>query len=251
MKGDIGATAARPGKQGGIGDATPATSEDAMPDAVKTEQGAQQAGQQPDDAKAKAEAGIKAAMLRERARRQELERQLAEVTGKSGSVKVDLSGIDIQDQELVNADGKSVTAKVGKVADAVGKLAERVEGLAAERGVSEVGRVLGKYTIFQDEDAELAEDARSALLEEVRRGPKDDPQLLEHAAEAVAKRFSRYKAKTTERKKEGDEAAAPPGGGNAAAAAHLKATPPKNAADAESLSEKIARRFAEKTGLRY
>lgn len=223
-----------------------------MPDAVKTEQGAQQAGQTAEDAKAKAEAGMKAAMLRERARRQELERQLAEVTGKQGSVKVDLAGIEIQDQELVNADGKAVTAKVGKVADAVSKLAEKVDGLAAERGVQAVERVLGKYAIFQDEDdPELAADARAALLEDVRNGPKDDPELLTSAAEAVAKRFSRYKAKkANEGRKEKEAETLPPPGGGAAAAAHLRDAPPKNLDEADSLADRIMASFAEKAGWR-
>jgi len=167
--------------------------------------------------------------------------------GESDADGVDLSGVQIPEltqEELDGSDAKAINAKLKQIVTSTAKaVAERV---AVVEGKGEIERMLGQYEIFTDtQDPELANDALASALREVRALPKEATrETLAATVEAVARRYSKYRA---EREPAAAEAGprAPFGGGGSAEAAHLKATyeRPKTREDAMRLADKVAADF--------
>jgi len=213
---------------------------------------------------ARAAAGLKAALLKERRARQELERKLAarlqpgtgEAAGDGGDPDLDaLAKLEITEQDLDGEKLPALNAKIRQITQTLVRLGG--ERKTAARA-AEVQAIVDKYGIYQDADADLAADAQQALLAEVAAVDGAlDAAKLDAAAAAVARRFSRYKAMASR----GDAGGAETGafhptagaGGGGAGAAHVRSgeDAPKTLAEARSLAHTLAARLAQRMGIPY
>ncbi len=202
----------------------------------------------------KAAEGFKKEMLEERRKRQEMEQQLKDLQAKleqNGAREEDLEvGDVITDEDLANLDAKAINAKLAKALAPLQKLEKEIGELRNRQMSKEekdkVSSTLAKWEIFQDEDQELADSARTALEVEMKRladEGKTSQDDLEEAAKTVAKRFTRFKANAAASTGESETEPIPPGGGSPAAAAHQPPEKPKDDREASEATRKKARDF--------
>lgn len=214
------------------------------------------ANQNPDGGDKAAE-GFKKEMLEERRKRQEMEAQIKELQQKleqGGAREEDLEvGEVITDEDLSNLDAKAINAKLAKALAPLQKLEKEIGDLRnrqmSKDEQEKVSNTLAKYEIFHDEDdEELASDARTALEVEMKRladEGKTSQEDLNQAAASVAKRYTRFKANAAGAGQSGaDEVEpVPTGGGNPAAAAHQPPEKPKDDREASEATRKRARDY--------
>lgn len=210
----------------------------------------------PDESGAKAAEGFKKEMLEERRKRQQMEQQINDLTQKleqGGAREEDLAvGEVITDEDLANLDAKAINAKLAKALAPLQKLEKDIGDLRDRQMSKEekdkVSTTLAKYEIFQDEeDQELASDARTALEVEMKRladEGKTSQEDLDQAAAAVAKRYTRFKANASSAAAgDGEPEPVPTGGGSPAAAAHQPPEKPTDDRGAWDAARKSARDF--------
>lgn len=200
----------------------------------------------------KAAEGFKKEMLEERRKRQELEQRLKDLQEglkQNGAREEEFEvGDVITDEDLANLDAKAINAKLAKALAPLQRLEKEIGELRNRQMSKEekekVSSTLAKWEIFQDEDQELADSARTALEVEMKRlagEGKASQEDLEEAAKTVAKRFTRFKANAGSRSGEVDPV--PPGGGSPAAAAHQNPSAPKDDREAAEQTRKRARDY--------
>lgn len=203
-------------------------------------------------------------LARERERTRTLARLLVEKgrgqkAGTEDGLELDLSESIITAEELDAGDVKSINAKIAK---AIGAAAEAAAAravrtaVAATSGEKQVDRLLSRFAIFSDEDAELRRDAQVAAIRAIEELPDGASEAeFDAALEAVAKRMSRYKAnKAGENGDEaGDDSAPVRVGGGTAAAAHLKfdGPKPKNMEEAGAAAQKMLSKIGSRFRRRF
>lgn len=210
---------------------------------------------------ARREAGLKAALLKERRLRQELERKLAARLQPGGTPEADGNGtapdldaltkLEITEQDLDGEKLPALNAKIRQITSALVRLGgeRQMAGRAAE-----VQAIVDKYGIFQDEEADLAADAQQALLAEVAEieGPLDAAKL-DAAAKTVAQRFSRYKAAAAGGSAGGGAGRLAPSaaaGGGGAGAAHVAAPGTfKTVDEMKAKTRELAAKFCQRMGI--
>ena len=168
----------------------------------------------------------------------------------------DLGEFTITQDEWDTGDVEAISAKITKaMRSAASAGRQAVEKRWGEMTAAQQAEALiGKFEIFHDEDdPDLAEDAAFAAQRAIEA--LGDGATFEQKAEAVetqAKRFSRYKA--GRRSERGDDTRDPmPTGSGTAEAAHVstKHDRPKTTQEARSLAGKLARKAADRLGLRW
>ena len=181
--------------------------------------------------------------------RQDTEQQRAQGTDL-GDITITQDEWDAGDLEAINAKlkrGMEAAAKAGTSA-----LENRWGQMTAAQ---QADALIGKFEIFHDsDDTDLAEDAAFAAKRAIDAlGPDATFEQKTAAVKAQAERFSRYKTQ-----KPDEDAAArtvtpmPTGSGTAVAAhADTKHERPKTNEDARSLASRLARKGAERLGLRW
>jgi hypothetical protein len=200
------------------------------------------------------EKGLLGELKAERKKRQEAERQLAELVSKQkgregGQTGIDVDGVKVTRESLVDADADVVNRELGKLAAGVKALDKKLTDLGGAEAGHTVQKALEKFAIFHDEDDELASDAVRALLHEARAEAESGPldaETVEKLAESVARRYSRYKVKREADGEAGELSVS--GGAGGAAAAHVKTelTRPKTTSEAMEQGRGIVSRFMQR-----
>jgi hypothetical protein len=228
--GDAGAAAAGAGDQAAGGNA--GTTVDGQ---------TQGGGQEPGDGRNKG-GDLLVALHKERRKVKALQDELQRfqgATGESGAAETapaapDFSMFELTEDELdamAQGDGKAFNSKLkGALAAAVeyGRKVAAHEAAALTGAAVSAARVetlIGKFSIFQDEDEGLAQDAMSAAVAAVGELADGATEADAEAALAdVAKRFSRYKVARAGDSRDGvgGAAAGVVTGGGSASAAHLR-----------------------------
>lgn len=190
------------------------------------------------------------ALKEERTKRQELQRQVEELQSQAAAAGASTEEIDeiITEDDLSNLDAKAINEKLKKALSPLKNLSSELNDVRKRQATKEererTEAIVGQFDIFNHDDEELADEARSALETRVKRladEGKTGEDALKQAAADVAKRFSRFAAnKAAAGEEEDEEDLVPPGGGSAADAAHAKPEPPKTPAEARKRAMDIA-----------
>lgn len=197
---------------------------------------------------------------------QQLREQLEQLQQQNGTSEaagdLDLSDFEISDDDLIDGNAETVNQKLrGAIQSVYRKAQEDIRHqLKSQETAKTVDGIMGEFSIFQDEDDELRNDANAAAVQAVKNLPdnytSDD---LRTALQGVAQRFSRYKVARTNGSGGGGEgnggegdggggsAGEPVGAPGSSDAAHLdQDKAPETWDEAKSLADKITGQFLKK-----
>ena len=193
---------------------------------------------------------------------QQLREQLEQMQQQSGTSEtagdIDLSDYEITEDDLMDGNAEKINQNLrGAIQSAYRQAREDIRNeLKSRETAGTVDSIMGEFTIFQDEDEDLRNDANAAAVQAVKNLPDgytaDD---LRNTLQGVAQRFSRYKVARAngeegeggEGGKGGGESGEPVANPGSSDAAHLdQDKAPETWDEAESLADKITGRFNKK-----
>lgn len=200
-------------------------------------------------AKSTNQGDLKVALKSERERRKKLEQELSrrsQSKSSEGSKPVEVPDLDISDDDIFgDSGGTKLKQKIKEFGANLVKttreavLAEVKNNQLLQEEKSAVGKLLDQFEIFSDADESLRSDAQLAAIRALESAPEDAD--AEKVVEAVAKRFSQYKAEMGKASDvKADQVDPLPAGTSGGAAAHLRTDPKPATNYHEARSRSIA-----------
>lgn len=190
---------------------------------------------------------------------EQLRQQLKELQQRDNTSEaageLDLSDYKITDDDLMDGDAEKVNEKLrGAIQSVYRKAQEDIKSqLKNKETESTVDKIMGEFSIFQDEDEELRSDASAAAVEAVKNLPDGySPDDLRNTLKGVAQRFSKYKVAREGGEgggegEGGEEENEPPPSPADSGASHMDQDKrPETWDEAENLGDKIVSRFRKK-----
>jgi len=186
---------------------------------------------------------------------EQLRQQLQELQQRNNTSEaageIDLSDYEITDDDLMDGDAEKVNEKLrGAIQSVYRKAQEDIKSQLRDRETeSTVDSIMGEFSIFQDSDEDLRNDANAAAVEAVKNLPDGySPDNLRTALQGVAQRFSRYKVARAggEGGGEGEGGEPPPSPADSGASHMDNDKRPETWDEAENLGNKIVNRILKK-----